>query len=239
MLHIAYYDADVATYCNTSEKEILGALAQRHGFALEIQQRNAWLEQIRLLKESLANINTGWVFFEFSIPRMGKRADIVLVVAGVIFVIEFKVGADSFDRAALEQVHDYALDLKNFHRGSHHLPILPILIATKALPQEMPLLMWAEDHVAEPVSISPSGLTKLITFTLTQLKLDSIDPATWARSISQPQQLSRQHKPFIAITTFARYHVRMLARKIWDTPRIVSPKLLSTQSKNNEKPFAL
>lgn len=186
MLHIAYYDADVATYCNTSEKEILGALAQRHGFALEIQQRNAWLEQIRLLKDSLANINAGWVFFEFSIPRMGKRADIVLVVAGVIFVIEFKVGADSFDRAALEQVHDYALDLKNFHRGSHHLPILPILIATKALPQEMPLLLWAEDHVAKPVSITPSGLTKLITFTLTQLKLDSIDPATWARSGYQP-----------------------------------------------------
>lgn len=186
MLHIAYYEADVGTYCDTSEKEILGALAQRHAFALEIQQRNAWLGQIRLLKNSLADINTGWVFFEFSIPRMGKRADVVLVVAGVIFVIEFKVGADNFDRAALEQVHDYALDLKNFHRGSHHLPILPILVATKAFPQGMPSLQWAEDHVAKPISISPTDLAKLIATTLDKVKSDPIEPAKWARSGYQP-----------------------------------------------------
>jgi hypothetical protein len=186
VLHIAYYEADVATFCDTSEKEILGALAQRHGFALEIQQRNAWQEQIRFLKDSLADINTGWVFFEFSIPRMGKRADVVLVVAGVIFVIEFKVGANSFDRAALEQVHDYALDLKNFHKGSHHLPILPILVATKALPQGMPPLQWAEDQVAEPVNISPSDLAKFIATTLAQLESGLIEPTIWARSGYQP-----------------------------------------------------
>jgi hypothetical protein len=186
VLHIAYYEASVATYCDTNEKEILGALAQRHGFSLEIQQRNAWLEQIRLLQDSLAGINPGWVFFEFSIPRMGKRADVVLVVSGVIFVIEFKVGADNFDRGALEQVHDYALDLKNFHRGSHHLPILPILVATKALPQEMPSPRWAEDQVAEPVGISPSDLAKLITTTLDKMRSDPIDPANWARSGYQP-----------------------------------------------------
>ena len=164
----------------------MGALAQRHGFSLEIQQRNAWLEQIRLLKGSLAGINSGWVFFEYSIPRMGKRADVVLVVAGVIFVIEFKVGADNFDRAALEQVHDYALDLKNFHRGSHHLPILPILVATKALSQGIPPPQWAEDQVATPVSISPSDLAKLIATTLDQMKTAPIEPANWARSGYQP-----------------------------------------------------
>lgn len=186
MLHIAYYDADVATYCDTSDREILGALAQRHGFSLEIPQRNAWLEQICLLKDSLADVNSGWVYFEFSIPRMGKRADVVLVIAGVIFVIEFKVGADNFDRAALEQVHDYALDLKNFHRGSRHLPILPILVATKALPQGMSSPHWADDQVATPVSISPSGLAKLISTTLDEMKTVPIEPANWARSGYQP-----------------------------------------------------
>lgn len=186
MLHNAYYDAEIATYCNTSEKEILGELTQRHGFSLEIQQRNAWLEQIHLLKNSLADIKTGWVFFEFSIPRMGKRADVVLFISGVIFVIEFKVGADTFDRAALEQVHDYALDLKNFHLGSHNLPVLPILIATKALPQEISYPQWAEDQVAMPISISPTGLAKLISTTLDKIKTSPIEPMDWAQSGYQP-----------------------------------------------------
>lgn len=186
MLHIAYYEADVATFCASSEKEILGALAQRHGFSLEVQQRNAWLDQIRLLKDSLAKLKMGGVFFEFSIPRMGKRADVVLVVAGVIFVIEFKVGADAFDRAALEQVHDYALDLKNFHRGSHHRPILPILVATQAKPREVIPLRWAKDQVAAPVCVSPVDLAGFITTVLQQLKPEPIEPANWARSGYQP-----------------------------------------------------
>lgn len=202
MLHIAYYEADITAYCDTSEKEILGALAQLHGFSLEIQQRNAWQEQIRLLKNALADIKTGRVFFEFSIPRMGKRADVVLLISGIIFVIEFKVGADKFDRVALEQVHDYALDLKNFHRGSHELPILPILVATKALPQEIPSLQWSADQVAQPVSVSPSGLAELINTTLAQSKNHPIELGNWARSGYQPtptiveaaQALYRDHE---------------------------------------------
>jgi hypothetical protein len=186
LLHIAYYEADIATYCNTDEQQILGALTKRHGFALEPQQRNAWIEQICILKRSLADIKTGWVFFEFSIPRMGKRADVVLVIGGVIFVLEFKVGADTFDRAALEQAHDYALDLKNFHRGSHHLSILPILVATKALPKGMTSLHWAEDQVAEPVGVCPSELANLIDTKLAHLKFDPIEPSIWARSGYQP-----------------------------------------------------
>lgn len=185
-LRIAYYDAVIATYCETSEQEILGALAQHHGFSLEIQQRNAWLVQIRLLKDSLAKIKTGWVFFEFSIPRMGKRADVVLVIEGVIFVIEFKVGAGSFDRAAIEQVHDYALDLKNFHRGSHHLPILPVLVATKAADQGIHSPRWKEDQVAEPVCLSPSELSSVIICSSKQINSAVVDPKEWARSGYQP-----------------------------------------------------
>jgi hypothetical protein len=57
-----------------------------------------------------------------------------LVIEGIILVLEFKVGATTFDRSAIEQAHDYALDLKNFHRGSHNLPIVPIVVATRAKP---------------------------------------------------------------------------------------------------------
>ncbi len=110
----------------------------------------------------------------------------MLVVAGAIFVIEFKVGAKAFDRAALEQVHDYALDLKNFHRGSLHQPILPILVATRALPQGISRFQWAEDQVAEPIPVTPPELGRLIAIALQQLKSEAIEPLTWARSGYQP-----------------------------------------------------
>jgi hypothetical protein len=63
---------------------------------------------------------------------MGKRADVVLVTAGIVFVIEFKIGSYKFDAAAVDQVVDYSLDLKNFHAGSHDRRIVPIVVATLA-----------------------------------------------------------------------------------------------------------
>lgn len=186
MLHIAYYESDIPSFCKANAHEILGALAEHHGFVLEIQQRLAWQEQIRLLQISLTCFDAGLIFFEFSIPRMGKRADVVLLIGSVIFVVEFKVGSDTFDRAALEQVHDYALDLKNFHRGSHHHAILPILIATKAPCQRCDSIDFAADGVAQPVGVSPSELIPLITLTLARLDAAPIDSATWARSGYQP-----------------------------------------------------
>jgi hypothetical protein len=68
---------------------------------------------------------------------MGKRADAVVIVRDVIFVIKFKVGATEFLAADQAQATDYALDLKNFHEGSHHAKLVPILIATKAI--ELPI----------------------------------------------------------------------------------------------------
>ena len=63
---------------------------------------------------------------------MGRRIDTVLLIGPIVFVVEFKVGETSFDRAAIEQVWDYALDLKNFHKASHDASIVPVLIATEA-----------------------------------------------------------------------------------------------------------
>lgn len=186
MLHIAYYEADIPLFCKANGQEILGSLAEHHGFTLEIQQRLAWQEQIRLLQIALADVGAGLIFFEFSIPRMGKRADVVLLIGDTIFVVEFKVGSDTFDRAALEQVHDYALDLKNFHRGSHRHSILPILIATRAPCHSVDSIKWACDDVANPVGISPSELYPLIISNCRRLNSTPIDFASWAKSGYQP-----------------------------------------------------
>lgn len=82
-------------------------------------QRNAWIAQIRFLKDWLSRFESGTLAFEYSIPRMGKRADCIFLFGGMIFVLEFKVGSSRFDGYAIDQVMDYALDLKNFHEESH------------------------------------------------------------------------------------------------------------------------
>jgi len=121
-----------------------------------------------------------------SIPRMGKRADVVLLIGGVVFILEFKVGSSAFDSYAIEQTHDYALDLKNFHRGSHLLPIVPALIATAASPQALSPPIWAADQVAKPFCISGYDLPQLIELVLLSSAGLSIDGAAWSRSGYQP-----------------------------------------------------
>ncbi len=63
---------------------------------------------------------------------MGQRIDVVLLIGAVIFILEFKIGEKEYNSNAIDQVMDYALDLKNFHESSHEQFIAPILIATKA-----------------------------------------------------------------------------------------------------------
>lgn len=159
---VAYFHASIPKFLAMSADAILGQLTQSHVHALEHLQRNAWLDQIDILKVALSDQNDGHLFFEFLIPRMGKRADVVLLLNDCVFVIEFKVGADHFDAAATDQVYDYALDLKNFHFGSHDLPILPVLVATEA-DRYATQAIWAADGVAEPVLVGSEGLPSALT----------------------------------------------------------------------------
>jgi len=129
-MHRAYYSASITDFLAASQNEILGLLIQQSGgSATEHTQRDAWLKEIEILKPVLAN-HIGRIYFEYAIPRMGKRIDVVLLVGPVIFVLEFKVGESHFTLSALDQVTDYCLDLKNFHESSYGCVIAPILIAT-------------------------------------------------------------------------------------------------------------
>ena len=93
----AWYGSSIDEFHRCSSDEILGALATNSEFAVEPTQRDAWLEQIVILSNQLIGI-AGDLFLEFNIPRMGKRIDAVVIVGPVVFAIEFKVGADTFDR---------------------------------------------------------------------------------------------------------------------------------------------
>jgi hypothetical protein len=127
----AYYSDTITKFLHLASDEILGRITRNTEFASETSQRDSWLEEISILKNALS-CHHGSIYFEYSIPRMGKRIDVLLLIGPAIFVLEFKVGEKEFTSHAIDQVMDYALDLKYFHESSHEQFIAPILIATKA-----------------------------------------------------------------------------------------------------------
>lgn len=127
----AYYSDTINNFIITSPNEILGQLSRKSEFADEITQKGAWREEIRILKKILPRYD-GQIYFEFSVPRMGKRIDVLIIIKSVIFILEFKVGKTEFDNYSIDQVVDYALDMKNFHETSHDKTLAPILICTQA-----------------------------------------------------------------------------------------------------------
>ena len=157
----AYYSSSISEFCNQEAEQILGQMTQQHSFDLTLLQRDAWVEQTYLLKNVLSNYD-GKIYFEFSIPRMGRRVDAVIIIESVIFVIEFKVGSKSYESADLDQVMDYALDMKNFHEGSHYVTLVPILVATKAPIIDFHVDTQPEDRLFSPVCCNADSLGDVI-----------------------------------------------------------------------------
>ena len=183
LIHRYYYANSIQDFISDDESYILGELTKHHDFDLNDLQRNSWLTQVRLLKQWLDGV-TGYLVFEYAIPRMGKRIDCVLIVGGYIFAIEFKIGSETYDRYAIDQVVDYALDLKNFHEESHHQPIVPVLIATKAVEDHFGIRSF-DDGVYEPIVTNGNSLHALIE----QLENSNgarIDPQRWLNSRYKP-----------------------------------------------------
>ena len=174
----AYYDADISAFINAENESILGALTANSAFSVETTQRDAWLEQIDLLKNALQDLS-GWVLLEFIVPRIGSRIDVVLLIRSLVFVIEFKVGEKHIKRGDLNQVWDYALDLKNFHKGSHHSPIIPILVATNCAHSDSDLGVPYRDNVFPPVRSNSNGLGPIIRMALKDLAGVALDPRAW------------------------------------------------------------
>jgi hypothetical protein len=181
-----YYSDTIANFLETSSNEILGKLAQSSEFALEQTQRDAWLEEIRILQNILQPHN-GSIYFEYSIPRMGKRIDVVLLIGSAIFVLEFKVGEKEFTSYAFDQVWDYSLDLKNFHETSHECFIAPILIATKAKVDTATVSTTPHnDKLLFPIKSNEELLSQVIDDVLRFVDGNEIDPSQWESGRYQP-----------------------------------------------------
>lgn len=181
----SYYTETFLSFATRPQEEVLGHLTAAHHFKLEEGQRDAWRSEIGILKAELAGIQEGVLHFEFIIPRLGKRADCVLIHNGIVFVLEFKVGAYAFDGYGITQVHDYALDLKNFHLGSHAAQIVPVLIATKAKPGKIDF-DYAADGVAKPLQINADQIREVLQKATLLPEFSAIENSTWCNSGYRP-----------------------------------------------------
>jgi hypothetical protein len=176
----SYYSDSIANFLSASRHQIFGVINEAHTLSSEPTQKGAWMEEITILKEALSN-REGQIYFEYAIPRMGKRIDVVFLIGPVIFLVEFKVGESWFTSHAIDQVQDYALDLKNFHESSHHQYIAPILVATET--QHSPPIVCVtpqNDKLLSPIRCNVSTLKDVIDGVLNFTEGNSnIDAKFW------------------------------------------------------------
>jgi len=185
MIKKSYYQDTIQSFQAADCDSILGQLTSQHEFSLVERQRNAWQSQINLLKGWLLGLE-GTIAFEYSIPRMGKRIDCILIIQHAVFVIEFKVGSEDFDSASHNQTIDYALDLKNFHSESHDALLAPILVCTEALEQRDQKLIISNDQLTNIFYTNGSMLAQHINSLLNRTTGRYIEADVWLNSIYKP-----------------------------------------------------
>ncbi len=179
----SYYSKNIQDFLLESDSSILGELTANHSNrTLEELQVNAWRKQITILKDQLTEFE-GRIYFEFTIPRMGKRVDNIVIINNVAFIIEFKVGDGGYEKHAIEQVIDYTIDLKNFHEGSHDIKLIPILVAINALS-----ISEQDDQIFAHKTAAKSNQFDLAETLKKYLKdsSKSIDIEHWENSIYKP-----------------------------------------------------
>lgn len=165
------FDSDFETFLRKDKNSIFGELCDRyHGDALTTT-REAWIKEIEILQNTLSPWKEvdGHIVFEYDIPRLGKRIDVVLLLKGIIFCLEFKVGESRILENDVDQVLDYALDLKNFHKFSQDRLIVPILIATNYRKSSTLVQMSIyDDRVVNPLVTGQNDIADIIVMVLNQ-----------------------------------------------------------------------
>ncbi len=181
------YHAELEDFLSSTVSDISRTIVANDRTGALMEQRQSWDEQIEILQEQLAPWRSGDIFFEYTIPRVGKRVDVVVIINGIIFLIEFKVGSDTYDATSRTQAIDYALNLNDFHAASHGATMIPILVATEApnysLPNELSNL---RDNISELLLCNKDSIQDAIRLVLNQRRMKKLDALEWARAPYQP-----------------------------------------------------
>ena len=183
------YHATIHEFLQQSPEALLGTFVNNyHGVAMTTTNE-AWADEIHIMQETLQpwKDEDGQVIFEYDIPRLGKRIDVVLLFRGLIFCLEFKVGEREMLQSNIEQVLDYTLDLKNFHLLSQNRTIVPILIPTRfqSSSNEFRPSVY-DDSIYNPLVTGANGLQQLIADVLAHAGATAPDPSLGADWIISP-----------------------------------------------------
>ncbi len=203
----SWFNAELPAFVHADPYTILGSLTANSDFPVDLAQRDAWLQEVRLLRKGLQGLD-GFLHLEFNIPRMGKRIDAVVLFRTRVLVIEFKIGEARFLRNDINQVWDYALDLKNFHEASHKLEIVPILVATGASAPVQNTLSVDGDGLYRPYLCRPQELPELLKGFSLNKPGENVDAAEWERSHYRPTPTIIE----AARSLYANHSVEAIAR---------------------------
>lgn len=187
-----FYYSDIKSFLGESLEQIFGKLSRNDEYDTAATQKYAWEQEIVVMKQVLDAYRNepGWVIFEYTIPRIGKRIDVVLLLRERVYAIEFKAGEEEIKHADVDQVLDYALDLKNFHQGSAQRMIVPILVPTENdKTSTICRLSHYDDGIYEPMIANKDSLGQVIEKVLQQqipqLEYD-VPLCDWVRSRYAP-----------------------------------------------------
>ncbi len=176
-------------YLDESDESILGTICQNYNGPIDTNVRNAWQEEISIMRDILSRLKSenGQIIFEYDIPRLGKRIDVALLYKGIIFCLEFKCGKKDILEADVDQVLDYALDLNNFHKYSQDKVIVPILIATKYKSSSTVIQPSGySDRVINPLVTGENGLFNLLIAVLEKYPNEGDVNPKWINSPYAP-----------------------------------------------------
>lgn len=177
----AYYSASIRDFLQQSTDGILGIIHSNDVSAeTRIQQKNTWETEVNILKDQLSELSEGMVIFEYTIPRMGKRVDGVVLHKNIVFLLEFKCGDTEYLASTYDQVYDYALDLRNFQKESHDKLLVPIMVSTHA--PNYKNLLQEHKRILEPLRCNTTNIGTTIRLVTEKFDEPSFDYVAWQNS---------------------------------------------------------
>lgn len=181
----AYYSNNIKEFLKQDELTIFGEIVSNDQFSAQDLQKNTWKREIEILKRELSYFESGYILFEYTIPRIGNRVDNVFIYKGIIFLLEFKVGEKTYPNYAIEQVTDYALDLNSFHKESHNKLLVPILVSTEAT-EEWQEIKEIRKNILETHCCNELNIHKYIQEIVENYNENEFNPIQWVNSIYMP-----------------------------------------------------
>jgi hypothetical protein len=188
----AFFRSTVSLFLQMDPAQLAGSLSAsliKNFSGNHAQQLRAWTTQLEILRTSLSSainerVQDWGILWEYPLLRLQRRLDVVLLCGQSIVVVEFKVGATSYQSSDLRQVEDYALDLRDFHEASNDRTIIPVLCATEAPPS--PILLDDGPGVGSVSRCNKDTIGDLLARLAAKRELPQLDVREWDTSPYRP-----------------------------------------------------